>query len=224
MHRVVIRLLACWSTLALALLLATCTSATPQPVVMIVTVVVTATSGPTATPLVVTEVQTVVVTATPERSATPQSSPTQRRGETPSPTATATATPAVAETATPRPAPTRTTRVYPAPTLIAPANTESFDAGGTPVLRWQGVGTLAPDEYYEVTIERIWQNAPYYAGSDWTKESEYIVPKAIVLNTSDSDQYTWWVTIKRLTGTDASGNKKGEALSLPSESRTFTWK
>ncbi|HBY97646.1 MAG TPA: hypothetical protein DEP84_27500 [Chloroflexi bacterium] len=114
---------------------------------------------------------------------------------------------------------------YPFPVLLAPVDTEAFKANGAnPLLRWQSVGNLAQDEYYEITIERLWQNKPYYAGSDWTKETEYIVPKAIVLNTSDIDTYTWWVTVKRLTGTNSNGNKIGEAVSPPSESRTFTWK
>lgn len=204
----------------------------------IVTVVVTATPPNTPTPVIITEIQTVVVTATPE--------PSPTAGEataTPPASATATAGPATAEVpataqvpATQAPTPPPTTAPptatamptvaadkYPPPALLIPSDSESFTSEGQPVLRWERVGELAPDEYYEVTIERIWQNDPYYAGSDWTRDAEYIVPKTIVLNTSDTGVYTWWVTVKRLTGTNSGGGKVGEPVSPPSESRTFTW-
>lgn len=211
--------------LALAGLLAACSQNTvPTPIVKIVTVVVTTTPAETPTPIVITEVQTVVVTAPPEdkATATARPAPTGRLQQAASPTSSSMSEPVAAEeTATPSVKEYK----YPAPVLTAPVDTEVFTAeGGNPLLQWRPVGQLAADEYYEVTIERTWQNKPYYAGSDWVKETEYIVPKAIVLHTSDIDTYTWWVTVKRLVGTNSSGGKVGEAVSPPSESRTFTWK
>jgi hypothetical protein len=210
--------------IVLGLLLAACSQRpTPEPLVKIVTVVVTTTPASTPTPIIITEIQTVVVTATAqqEETSTPEPAPTNRVTTTPTPTTR----PAVGTaTVPPTETPVVTGHKYSAPVLIAPVDSEFFTTDGIPVLRWAPVGELAPDEYYEVTIERTWQSKPYYAGSDWTKDSEYIVPKTIVLNTSDTDQYTWWVTVKRLTGTNSSGGKIGEALSPPSETRTFTWK
>ncbi len=202
--------------------------------VEVVTVVVTQTPGPTQTPVIITEVQTVVVVATAEPSASPSATLTATVTETatpeateraapPDPSATASATPTA--TATSRPTHTRTpepvqTFRYEAPRLTVPANRDTF-SNDPPTLRWEPV-PLGPDEYYEVTIERLWQNQPYYAGSDWVREPQMAVP-SFVRGTSDTTHYTWWVTIKRLTGTNAAGGKVGEAISPPSEQRTFTW-
>jgi hypothetical protein len=203
----------------------------------VVTVVVTSTAGPTQTPVIITEVQTVVVVATAEPSATASATTsatatatvTVTGTATPQPTEpsapTATATRTVVASATSRPAATQTPLPvqafsYAAPKLLAPVDQEGFGSNG-PVLRWEAV-PLGPDEYYEVTIERFWQDQPYYAGSDWVKEPQMTLP-TFVRGTSDTHQYTWWVTVKRLTGTNAAGGKVGEAISPPSEQRTFTW-
>lgn len=200
----------------------------------VVTVVVTSTPGPTQTPVVITEVQTVVVVATAEPSATPSASATMTATATPeatepsapSPTLTRTAVATATPMPTTRPAPTGTAPTtlfafrYGAPTLLAPVDQEAF-SGDVPILRWEAV-VLGPDEYYEVTIERFWQDQPYYAGSDWLREPQMVVP-TFVRGTSDTHQYTWWVTVKRLTGTNAAGGKIGEAISPPSQQRTFTW-
>jgi len=212
-----------WWPLLCVWLLAGCSrdAGVVTPIVKIMTVVVTTTPAEAPTPIVVTQVQTVVVTVTPEGSptATPRPAPTVQ----PPRVASSTSSPTLEAMETETPA--AKVLKYPAVVLVAPVDRAGFSAdGANPLLRWQPVGQLAPDEYYEVTIERTWQNQPYYAGSDWTKETEYLVPKAIVLNTSDIDTYTWWVTVKRLTGTNSAGNKIGEALSPPSEARTFTWK
>lgn len=180
-----------------------------------VTVVVTATPGPTQTPIYVTEVQTVVVTATAETPAT--GTPAPATGST-TPLAGADGTGTTpGATASPPPA----TLKYDPPVLEAPVNQEVFASDVRPLLRWHAV-PLAEDEYYEVTIERLWQNQPYYAGSEWLRESELLVP-SFVLGTSDTNQYTWWVTIKRQTGTTSAGGRVGEPVSPPSEQRTFTW-
>lgn len=194
-----------------------------------VTVVVSSTPGPTQTPLVVTELQTVVVTATSGAAATAPAGGTAP----PPPTRTTRATPPPASrppestpsptlralpTHTPPPAPRFT---YEAPTLLEPSDGHVVFGNSPPTLRWEGP-PLAEDEWYEVTIERLWQNQPYYAGSDWTKSTTLSVP-TFVRGSSDTRHYTWWVTIKRLTGSNAAGGKVGEALSPPSQQRTFTW-
>lgn len=208
-----------------------CSTNEPElPTVQVVTVVVEPTVGPTQTPLYVTEVQTVVVTVTttPSRTVRPTRTPSATPEEgaaveeaTATPDATATPAPATATppqpTATARPA---ATLKYTAPALDIPVDQEIF-GDAQPLLRWSG-GPLGEGEYYEVTIERLWQNQPYYSGSEWVQASELLVP-TFVRGTSDTNQYVWWVTIKRLTGTNTAGGKVGEALSPPSEQRTFIW-
>ncbi|MDQ4075245.1 MAG: hypothetical protein M3220_03245 [Chloroflexota bacterium] len=176
--------------------------------VEVVTVVVSATPGPTQTPLVITRLQTVVVTATPS-------------GEEVLPDPMVTAPPrlltGVVVTQTPQLEPRFK---YDAPTLQSPTD-EAVFSQDEPMLRWERV-PLAEDEYYEVMIERLWQGEPYYLGSEWLKEPHLEVPD-FVRGTSDSEQYTWWVTIKRQTGTNVAGGRVGEPISPPSEQRTFTW-
>ena len=191
------------------------TSESTLPTVQVVTVVTSPTVGPTQTPMLVTEVQTVVVTATPTATSTAARITPTAEEEVPHST----------PTATPQPAPTSTPReaqplVYSAPRLLGPSDGVSF-TDAPPVLQWEPV-SLRQDEYFEITIERFWQEQPYYSGSDWVQEPQFAVP-SFVRGTSDTNQYTWWVTIKRLTGTNAAGGKVGEAISPPSEQRTFTW-
>ncbi len=206
----------CLSLLGLMAVLVSCNAAATTnqlPAAQIVTVVVSSTAAPSATPLILTEVQTVVVTATPVPTDTARAAAQAQPSPTPwQPSAT-------------HPAATATFRMaqgfkYAAPTLLAPASGITF-AGAPPILEWEG-SALDEDEYFEVTIERIWQNQPYYAGSDWTRETFLVVPD-FVRGSSDTYHYTWWVTIKRQLGTNAAGGRMGEALSPPSEQRTFTW-
>lgn len=181
----------------------------------VVTVLVTTTPPPTQTPKVVTAVSTVVVEITSE----PASAISENTAEqTPPPAPTNTAAPAANSDES------EVEFKYPPVKLLVPVDTEAFTGDRAPLLRWESVGELDPDEYYEVTIRRTWQGEPYYAGSDWVKEPQYLVPIELVYDTSDLDEYTWWVTVKRQTGTNESGGKVGKPLSPPSEKRTFIWK
>lgn len=188
-----------------------CAGSAPDTVTPnVVTVLVTTTPPPTQT----AKIETVIVEVTSE--------PATSSENVPKPTATP------APTDTPVPSSdsggTDTEFKYPPVKLLVPVNTESFMKDRAPLLRWESVGQLGPDEYYEVTISRTWQGEPYYAGSDWVQEPQYLVPAELVYGTSDLDEYTWWVTVKRQTGTNESGGKVGEPLSPPSEKRTFIWK
>ncbi len=183
--------------------------------VQLVTVVVTGTPGATSTPLLITQVQTVVVS--PTSAIQPSATPTPVPPEDPVPNATATPT---ADPSAQSLEPTREGYLHRAPRLVAPDDSATLDSDA-PLLEWQGP-SLTDDQYYEVIIERLWQNQPYYIGSEWVQKPRFEVP-SIVRGTSDTDQYTWWVTIKQLTGTNTAGSKVGEAISPPSEQRTFTW-
>lgn len=190
-----------------------CAGFTPDTVTSkVVTVLVTTTPPPTQT----AKIETVVVEVTSE----PASSSENKNALEP------TATPAPTDTVVPSPDSDEADAEfkYPPVKLLVPVNTESFTKDREPLLRWESVGELAPDEYYEVTISRTWQDEPYYAGSDWVKEPQYLVPAELVYGTSDLDEYTWWVTVKRQTDTNESGGKVGEPLSPPSAKRTFIWK
>ncbi len=93
-----------------------------------------------------------------------------------------------------------------------------------PLLQWEAVGELGEDEYYNVTIYRPWQGQPYFAGSDWTKDTEFIPNYDVVINTSDKDNlYSWSVTVMRLTEEVEGEGKKGVPISPPSETRSFYW-
>jgi len=184
----------------------------------------------TGTPVVkiVTVVVTVVVTATPMpeptgAAATPTSSPP------PEPTSTPETPKAEEEAAQPIPteAPTPTATAveaemkYPAPKLTFDDGTIRYGEGAVPILTWDPVTPeLGANEYYEVTIERNWQNQPFYAGSDWTKQMEFY-PQ--VFGTSDNHKYAWWVTVKLFTGYDSHDGKVGVPISPPSEQRIFEW-
>lgn len=204
--------------LILSVSITACASSAPENVApKVVTVLVTTTPPPTQTPAVVTKIETVLVEVTP---APAQSAETNQSA----PTATPAPADADTEAAKSNADESDTEFKYPPVTLSVPVNTESFPQDRAPLLKWESVGELAPDEYYEVTIMRTWQGEPYYAGSDWVKESQYLVPKELVHGTSDLGEYTWWVTVKRQTSTNASGGKVGTPLSPPSEKRTFVWK
>jgi hypothetical protein len=180
--------------------------ATAMPVVKIVTVVVTVVVTATPTP----EPTGVAVTPTPSPRPTLTNTPVTLAAkptptETPEPTATA----------------VEAEMKYPAPRLIFEDGTRRYGEGAFPILTWEPMAAgLGADEYYEVTIERNWQNRPFYAGSDWTKETEFY-PQ--VFGTSDNNRYTWWVTVKLFTGFDSHGGNVGVPISPPSEQRTFEW-
>jgi hypothetical protein len=188
--------------------------------VVVVTVLVTTTPAPmpTQTPRIVT----VVVTATPESGGgegAPATGTAQSRGQA---TPSATAVAATVQSTAP---PSTGGFKYAAPEIIGPEDGARFGKNYKPILEWRPVAVaLAPDEYYEVTIERTWQGRQYYAGSDWTRETRFIPSPDVVRGTSDLGDYHWRVVVKRLTGTDERGGKRGVALSPPSKRYTFYWK
>lgn len=186
-------------------------AATGTPVVKIVTVVVTVVVTATPTP----EPTGAVVTPTPSPPPEPTSTPETPKAEeeaaqsipTEAPTPTATAVEAEMK--------------YPAPKLTFDDGTIRYGEGALHILTWEPVTLeLGPDEYYEVTIERNYQNRPNYSGSDWTKETQ-LTP--YVFGSSDNHKYTWFVTVVRLIGYDSHGGKVGAPISPPSEQRIFEW-
>lgn len=131
-------------------------------------------------------------------------------------------TPAAAENATPDPA-TSAELKYPAPKLLAPEPFANFAGQYTEIiLTWEGVGVLANNEFYDVTVRYFVGEEPRYAGSGLIKETSWRMPVEAGYGIAGKDQFDWWVTV-RLGGT-ASNGRPDVALSPSSEERSFYWK
>jgi len=138
-------------------------------------------------------------------------------------TATLTETPTSADT--PEPTETATPALkYPAPVLLEPSNGLQYSGrGGQILLRWEPVGVLAPDEFYGVSLRYVSNGGVAYAGT-WTQDTSWRVPRELWQKYDQGHpQYEWDVVVMRQTGTDASGGRKGEAISPKSETRVFIW-
>jgi tetratricopeptide (TPR) repeat protein len=110
---------------------------------------------------------------------------------------------------------------HPAPQLIGPDDGfKHLGEESLPVLQWHGVGDLAYNEYYEVTVSRTWQGDAQHSTVEWTEETSFVFDQ---FDTSDDGVYRWWVTVKRLTDVGPDDIKEGEATSPPSEQRSFLW-
>ncbi|MDZ7378510.1 MAG: LysM peptidoglycan-binding domain-containing protein [candidate division KSB1 bacterium] len=132
-------------------------------------------------------------------------------------TPTATATLYIEPTATLTPRYT-----YSPPLLLSPPDGAEI-SGNVPLdLQWTGVGVLAPDEYYVVSL-RYGDGAikAYNAG----QRTSYRIEELPV--TSDGAiQFTWYVVVVRGSGCGPSSPAAVQpcAVSPPSETRTFVWK
>lgn len=202
-------------------------TATPEP-----TSTATPSETTSATPEP-TETETSSVTFTPSPTASPSRTPSQTNTFTPTSTDTRTATPT--DTATSTKVATRVV-VTPTETEISEFKYEALQIVGPvdefassgpespPVLEWEPVDDLGEDEYYSVTIFRMWQGQPYYAGGDWTKDTEFTPDAGIVRETSDlGDRYEWWVNVVEYVGDRGDGGREGVPISPDSEHRVFYW-
>jgi len=178
----------------------------------------TATGTPTSTPTA-TGTPTVTPTATPSPSPTATLTPTPTTEVPPTSALPATATPTL--TATPTPTPR-----FQAMVLVSPPDGEIFVGQEQfVVLRWQPVGSLAEDEWYAVRLS--WSEGGVFGqrGGHNLKETEWQVPADFYWGKADQDTgraYEWYVFIERVTET-ADGEKVGEPVSSPSETRTIYW-
>jgi len=96
------------------------------------------------------------------------------------------------------------------------------------VLRWEPVGTLAPDAYYAIKVAYTPASAPdqiWFDETPWIKDTQWVLSEHGYLpDLSADDQFRWSVQVMRKTGTDAQGKPSGEPLSPVSEVRMLTWK
>jgi tetratricopeptide (TPR) repeat protein/predicted Ser/Thr protein kinase len=118
--------------------------------------------------------------------------------------------------------PTPLTYTYVAPTLVGPEDGAVFQGELTPVLLvWEPVGTLADDEYYDVTVMHYVADEPQYWG-DAVKETQWQVPVEAGFHKAGNDRFYWWVTVRR-ANTSPGPDQLDLALSPPSDARTFYW-
>ncbi len=150
------------------------------------------------------------------------------------PTVTPTPTATLTPTWTPRPTRTPTATVlrpsstpslpYPAPFLLGPVDGETFAGAETVILlNWASVGILAPDEWYVVRV-RYPSGGQLLEVQEWLKATSWRLPKPLYGAASGTSAfYQWDVIVMRESGIGRDGVRQGQAISLPSERRTFTW-
>ncbi|MEJ2556685.1 MAG: hypothetical protein P8186_10740 [Anaerolineae bacterium] len=76
---------------------------------------------------------------------------------------------------------------YPKPTRLSPANETVFQAEDAIVLKWDSVGTLQDDQWYEV---RLWENGTEWRGAVKTRSTSWQVPKDY-----NPGRYGWRVAV-----------------------------
>ncbi len=122
------------------------------------------------------------------------------------------------------PTPTPTTPPpYPAPNLLLPVDGAAFTAANDSItLQWASVGTLRPNEAYQVTIEDLTEGASkklvvYVTDTSYTLSSSFrpvsTSPHAI----------RWTIQPVRQTGTDSQGKAIWATQGAPSMPRVFIW-
>ena len=159
-----------------------------------------ATAAPSLTP-VPAPTQTPAPSATTAPSTTPIPEPTQ--SPTPGSTPTRAGTPI-------QPAGTRTplppSAEYPAPALLSPASGSRFVLPDIPLLAWQSVDNLGPDDYYLVQIDHAQGVDPYYVKTTTVMAHDYLPGLRRQI------PFTWRVSVVRKTAdgyvpiSPASGN------------------
>ena len=114
--------------------------------------------------------------------------------------------------------------------LLDPPNGQEIynQRGVVPILRWQPVGELAPNEYYHVTFRISRENAGVvrWIGLD-TAETELIVSEgdAELMRTSPQmSEVAWWVVVLSQPGGAWQQGKEGTPISPDSETRLFKMK
>jgi tetratricopeptide (TPR) repeat protein len=125
---------------------------------------------------------------------------------------------------TPQPGETATapTYKYAAPALVSPQNESVFQGQLTEiVLKWDPVGSLASDEYYDVTVMHYQADKPQYWGGSVDATEWQVPPEAGYANAAN-DRFFWWVTVRRKNTASGPG-QLDLAVSPPSDTRTFYW-
>lgn len=119
-------------------------------------------------------------------------------------------------------APTAASSDYPRPQLTAPADGAIVNASEAVLLRWVSVDLLAPNEWYVVLLYPQSPGARRFP-SIWTKTTSYRLGTEYAPEAGQSADYSWQVSVVRVTSPDAGGYAL-EAASPASELRGFVWK
>lgn len=112
---------------------------------------------------------------------------------------------------------------YPAAELLLPADGAPFDSSSdTVTLQWSSVGTLRPNEYYQVTVVDITggQNRRII---DEVKDTSFIVPTSFRPTDGQPHVFRWIVVTVAQIGVDAEGLPVFLTGGPSSETRVFTW-
>ena len=126
--------------------------------------------------------------------------------------------------ATPGPTPTPTIPPpYPAPNLLLPADGAAFTlADDVVTLQWASIGTLRPNEEYQVTVEDVTIDQGHRI-VDYVTDTKYIVPTTFRPNDNIAHIMRWWVVPVRNDGTDNQGQPIWDPAGAQSDQRDFTW-
>ena len=129
------------------------------------------------------------------------------------------------ERVTPGPTSTPTTPPpYPAPNLLLPADGASYNVSGeTITLQWAGVGSLLPNEAYEVVIEDVTEGQGRKLIT-YVTDTKLIVPMDFRPSSDTSPHVIrWYVTAVRQSLASDGGPSSYQPAGARSESRTFIW-
>ncbi len=144
----------------------------------------------------------------------PTATPTVAPTDTPAPVPTNTPTPASistpTEVVTDTPTPAAVQASYPEVVLTGPEPDKIFTFEEPITLRWQSVGTLGDNQWYEV---RVLRNGTEWLGAFKTKEPEWPVPPEY-----NPGIYGWRVAVIITENGEWAGD-----ISPESEMRLFTW-
>ncbi len=162
----------------------------------------TATTSPVRTRGIATPLPT---TTEEETSPTPSLAPT----DTPTPGATSAPQPTATTIPTPQ-------MKYSPPILVEPMDGAIFGPGYDAVLKWESVGRLAEDEYYDVQI--CWNNCNKRWGH-YLQDTTWIFPSWFRGEAVD-DKFYWSVTARALRGETPAG-PMDPAISPQSETWVF---
>ena len=126
--------------------------------------------------------------------------------------------------ATPGPTPTATIPPpYPAPNLLLPSDGAAFTlADDVVTLQWASIGTLRPNEEYQVTVEDITVDQGRRL-VDYVTDTKYIVPTTFRPSDNIAHVMRWWVVPVRNDGADSQGKPIWDTAGAQSDERVFTW-
>ena len=129
------------------------------------------------------------------------------------------------ERVTPGPTSTPTTPPpYAAPNLLLPADGTSYNVSGeTITLQWAGVGSLLPNEAYEVVIEDVTEGQGRKL-IQYVTDTKFIVPMDFRPSSDTSPHVIrWYVTAVRQSIASDGSPASYEPAGVRSDSRTFIW-